>query len=381
MTTTDRIAGLNGSVGFKAPCRAATTAAITLSGEQTIDGVAIVAGDRVLVKNQSSSVDNGIYLASAGSWSRALDFDGTRDARNGTLVYVTSGSTNSGNVFAMSATDPVTVGTTSITFSSVLNLTTASVYIQTLLDDADAGTAQATLGGTTIGKALFTTASAAAARSTLGLGSLATASAITSSEITNDTIVNADINSAAAIAVTKLGTSGSPTTAAQFLGGDGTWRNRLTAATAQASTSGTTIDFTSIPSWVKRILVMLDGVSTNGTSSILVQIGDSGGIESSSYVSISSYIQNGTGTNGATSTAGFVVCSSPTAAASHSGIVTLANITGTTWVASGTLGSSTDYIYMCAGKKALSDTLDRVRITMANGTDTFDAGNINIIYE
>ena len=194
MTTTDRVAGLNGSVGFKAPCRAATTAAITLSGEQTIDGVAIVAGDRVLVKNQSSSVDNGIYLASAGSWSRALDFDGTRDARNGTLVYVTSGSTNSGNVFAMSATDPVTVGTTSITFSSVLNLTTASVYIQTLLDDADAGTAQATLGGTTIGKALFTTASAAAARSTLGLGSLATASAITSSEITNDTIVNADVS-------------------------------------------------------------------------------------------------------------------------------------------------------------------------------------------
>lgn len=146
MTTTDRIAGLNGSVGFKAPCRAATTAAITLSGQQTIDGVAIVAGDRVLVKNQNSAVDNGIYIASTGAWSRALDFNGVRDARNGTMVYVTNGSTNGAKVWAMSATDPVTVGTTAITFSSVLNITAASPYIQTLLDDSDAATARTTLG-------------------------------------------------------------------------------------------------------------------------------------------------------------------------------------------------------------------------------------------
>jgi microcystin-dependent protein len=118
MTTTDRLAGLNGSVGFKAPCRVATTAAITLSGEQTIDGVAIVANDRVLVKNQSSGVDNGIYIASTGAWSRALDFDGARDARNGTLVYVTSGSANGDQIFVTSGTDPITVGTTSLSFAA-----------------------------------------------------------------------------------------------------------------------------------------------------------------------------------------------------------------------------------------------------------------------
>lgn len=117
MTTTDRIAGLNGSVGFKAPCRVATTAAITLSGEQTIDGVAIVAGDRVLVKDQASGVDNGIYDASAGAWTRAKDFNGVRDARNGTAVYVTSGTVGGGNIYIMSATDPVTVGTTSLSFA------------------------------------------------------------------------------------------------------------------------------------------------------------------------------------------------------------------------------------------------------------------------
>jgi microcystin-dependent protein len=116
MTTTDRLAGLNGSVGFKAPCRVATTAAITLSGEQTIDGVAIVANDRVLVKNQASGVDNGIYNASTGAWSRALDFDGARDARNGTCVFVTSGTTNGNNIYSLTATDPVTVGVTSLAF-------------------------------------------------------------------------------------------------------------------------------------------------------------------------------------------------------------------------------------------------------------------------
>lgn len=126
MTTTDRVAGLNGSVGFKAPCRAATTAAITLSGEQTIDGVAIVSGDRVLVKNQSSAVDNGIYIASSGAWSRALDFDGARDARNGTLVFVTSGSTNGTQIFRMTATDPVNVGSTSNNWVVVANLDAAS---------------------------------------------------------------------------------------------------------------------------------------------------------------------------------------------------------------------------------------------------------------
>jgi hypothetical protein len=119
MTTTDRLAGLNGSVGFKAPCRVATTAAITLSGEQTIDGVAIVANDRVLVKNQSSGVDNGIYIASTGAWSRALDFDGARDARNGTLVFITSGSTNGLFIFRLTATDPLTIGSGSITWTQV----------------------------------------------------------------------------------------------------------------------------------------------------------------------------------------------------------------------------------------------------------------------
>lgn len=154
--TTDRVTGFSNSVAFKPPCKVATTAAITLSGEQTIDGVAIVAGDRVLVKNQSTTSDNGIYTASTGAWSRAKDFDGERDVLNGTMVFVTSGTTNANEVFRLSCTDPVTIDTTSLSFTSVLSLTSASAFIQTLLDDTDAATARSTLGAASTAANTFT---------------------------------------------------------------------------------------------------------------------------------------------------------------------------------------------------------------------------------
>lgn len=115
-TTTDRTSRI-GDFGIKAPVAAATTAAITLSGLQTIDGVALTAGLRVLVKNQASSVDNGIYVADTGTWSRAVDFDGAYDCANGTLVSVTGGSTNTG-LWSAAGTDPITPGTSAITFTA-----------------------------------------------------------------------------------------------------------------------------------------------------------------------------------------------------------------------------------------------------------------------
>jgi len=91
-TYTDRLQGLSTSVAVKAPCRVATTANILLTGLQTIDGVALAAGDRVLVKNQSDPAENGIYDASASDWHRALDFDGSRDVVVGTQVSVVEGA-------------------------------------------------------------------------------------------------------------------------------------------------------------------------------------------------------------------------------------------------------------------------------------------------
>jgi hypothetical protein len=154
----------------------------------------------------------------------------------------------------------------------------------------------------------------------------------------------------------------------------------ITSATAQASTSGASIDFTSIPSWVKRITVMLSEVSSSGTSNYLIRLGDSGGFETTGYNVYSARF-------GSTSLAGSVFSDGfgiPSGAASNSlnGLIIFTNISGNTWVASGNFGDRVGINgYLTAGGKTLSDILTQVRIVTANGTDTFDAGTINIMYE
>jgi len=155
----------------------------------------------------------------------------------------------------------------------------------------------------------------------------------------------------------------------------------ITSGTAVASTSGTSIDFTSIPSWVKRITVMFNAVSTNGSSIPQIQLGDSGGVETTGYVgTISSY----SGASNANSTTGILANAAGNAGYSCTGIITLATLGSNLWVAS--MVTTTDpaignFSSVGAARKTLSDTLDRVRITTVNGTDTFDAGSINILYE
>jgi len=97
--------------------RAATTANITLSGEQTIDGVAVVAGNRVLVKNQSTASENGIYVAAAGAWARATDFDSDAEVTPGAFTFVEEGTTNGDAGFVLTTNAPITVGSTSLTFA------------------------------------------------------------------------------------------------------------------------------------------------------------------------------------------------------------------------------------------------------------------------
>jgi hypothetical protein len=184
-------------VAIKAPCRAATTANITLNGLQTVDGIVLVANDRVLVKNQTSGVNNGIYLASTGSWTRTSDFDGNRDAVDGTLVLVRLGTASALALYELScATSPANIGTTSLTFNLVsvvvgnagsfttltasgqitssLATGTAPLVIASttkvanlnadLLDGTD-WNAPGTIGAITPGAATFTTATATGAMS------------------------------------------------------------------------------------------------------------------------------------------------------------------------------------------------------------------------
>lgn len=157
----------------------------------------------------------------------------------------------------------------------------------------------------------------------------------------------------------------------------------LVSGTAQASTSGTSIDFTSIPSWVKRVTVMFVGVSTNGTSKPRIQLGDSGGVETTGYAGSTSAIASASA-NSSNFTDGFEFNTVQTGAAVlHGSVVfSLFSASTNTWVCNAALmDSASTYSSLAGGSKSLSATLDRIRITTVNGTDTFDAGSINILYE
>jgi hypothetical protein len=153
----------------------------------------------------------------------------------------------------------------------------------------------------------------------------------------------------------------------------------ITSGTAVASTSGTSIDFTGLPSWVKRITVMFNEVSGSGTSFRLIQLGTgSTTYTSSGYLATTSVIV--TTVNTTSSTAGFIVYQD-NAAYVFSGHVTLTNISGNIWISSHTGKVATNITSLGGGSVTLGAALTAVRITTVNGTDTFDAGSINIFYE
>ena len=103
---------------WKNPVRAASTANLTLSGTQTVDGVALVANDRVLVKNQTTASANGLYVVAAGSWTRAVDMDATGEF-NGAAVFVSEGTSLGNTQWVMTTDNPVTIGTTSIVWAQM----------------------------------------------------------------------------------------------------------------------------------------------------------------------------------------------------------------------------------------------------------------------
>jgi hypothetical protein len=181
-------------------------------------------------------------------------------------------------------------------------------------------------------------------------------------------------------------TSGAITVSAPLVAGTntltlqaGTATNSMnTRGTAVASTSGTSIDFTGLPDWIKRITVMFAGVSTSGTSPLLVQLAyGSSTIENSGY--------SGSISQSAASTyftTGFLARFNQSATATHSGLMTLVAFGSNTWVENSVVGTTaTNDTALGGGFKTIGGTLNQIRITTVNGTDTFDAGNINILYE
>jgi hypothetical protein len=183
MTAIDRLGGLQSSVAIKEPCVAATTANITLDGPQTIDGVSVVAGNRVLVWNQTDNTTNGIYVCDSGVWGRDSDFNGANQVTLGTIVLVTGGAQYGSTIFEQTTANPV-IGTTAITFSvaGAAALALASAFMRaSFLNQTTAAAALAALGGAApLGYTLLNPANnlsdlsnVATARSNLGISATA----------------------------------------------------------------------------------------------------------------------------------------------------------------------------------------------------------------
>lgn len=172
--------------------------------------------------------------------------------------------------------------------------------------------------------------------------------------------------------------------------GSGNWRvtsysrtgSTLVSGTATAL-SGTSVDFPGLPSWVKQITLVIESWSTNGTAFPTIQIGDSGGIENTSYVSTTIACSSSNTVVGGASTSGFAL-QSILAANAISGVLTLSLLDAATnrWNISGLMNvNGSAAIIMVAGTKSLSATLDRVRFTTSNGTDASDGGTVNFFYQ
>jgi hypothetical protein len=164
-------------------------------------------------------------------------------------------------------------------------------------------------------------------------------------------------------------------------GGAGTYTVSTSQTTASTTITIVGLDFTGIPSWVKRITIMFTGVSTSGTSNLRIQIGSSS-IDSTGYSSTYANVGASSVSGAINSTSGWEILT-VAASATNSGIATICLLNSNIWVFNSVTSAITtaNTITVAGSKTALSGSLDRVRVTTVNGTDTFDAGSINILWE
>ncbi len=207
--TMDRLRGSLSSVAIKPPVRAATTASpgnIALSGLQTIDGVALNEGDRVLVKNQTDARQNGIWLASVSGWKRAADFNGSGDAVKGTQVVVNEGGTQSNYRYKVASADPIGIGVDAVLWQQISDgppgatgATGPAGPTGPTGPQGPAGASGSGSGDMVKTENLSGLANYATARANLGLGALATANSVNAATIDDGSVGIAELASAAKI--------------------------------------------------------------------------------------------------------------------------------------------------------------------------------------
>jgi hypothetical protein len=362
--------------------------------EQTAMSATVSTLDQLLI----ADTDNGDSGAANRITVQKL-FDDS--LTNGTYTTANlSGTITSNRTVATSAT--ITTGTipTLVSNNATIGTTTGTAGVFTS-GTITTGLIPTLTAGTTTGTAgIFTSGTVTTLNSTTGTIATLNSTTGTIATLNSTTGTIATLNSTTGTIATLNSTTGTITNLSTTLAGDFTitqgtgtigaakvtptnLSQPLTSGTAVASTSGTAIDFTGIPSWVKRITVMLNGVSVSGTSPILLQLGDSGGIENTGYSGMSGLTSAGGANSYVGVTSGIPLGYSTMSSASQSsGNLRIVNLSGNNWIIDGILSaSSLNYLITFAGAKETSAILDRIRITTFGGSNTFGSGSINIMYE
>lgn len=357
---------------------AATTAAACTGNAATVTTNANLTGDVTSVGNATSIAAGVIINADINASAAIVD---TKLAQITTAGKVTNSATTATNantasaIVARNASGDFSAGT--ITAALIGNASTVTTNANLTGDITSTGNATSIAAGVIVNADI----NASAAIVDTKLATIATAG-----KVANSATTAVSANTASAIVVRDATGNFSAGTITANITGTASGNPLLVRDTAIASTSGTSINFTGIPSYAKRITVMFSEVSTNGTSGVSIQLGDSGGIETTGYNSSQGNVANNF-TNASIRTTGFVV-SGDTVGTFRTGLLTLVNMLGNVWVASGRfhvvatgISPNNPHIGFTQGSKELSGVLDRIRITTITGADAFDNGFVNILYE